>query len=79
MLTCIHGTRKGQWEGIYVNLRKTCFAGTWHWVEGKDGEEGKWVSPIVQAKGRMRTALGRMERTSGEENDKYGDDPYEVV
>jgi hypothetical protein len=60
-------------------LKKTGLAGTWHWVEGKEGEEGKWVSAIVQAKGRMRSALGRMGKSGGEDNEKYGEDPYEVV
>lgn len=69
---------RGQWEGIYVNLKPSCFAGTSHWVEGKDGE-GRWESPIVQARGRMRTALGRMGKTEGDDNEKYGEDPYEVV
>jgi hypothetical protein len=47
--------------------------------KSSEGEE-VWVSPIMDAgRGRLRTNAGRMGRTAGGDNEKYGPDPYENV
>jgi heme-degrading monooxygenase HmoA len=73
----VYCSRKGEWEGVYVNMAPSMFAATSHWVLDKEGE-GKWVSPIVKGNGRFRSALGRMGKSLGDDNEKYGDEPYEV-
>ena len=43
----------------------------------KTAKGTQWVSPIVDAwRGPLRSSRGRMARTDGADNDKYGDDPY---
>lgn len=46
----------------------------------KDGKAG-WARPLVDARrGRLRTSNGRMGLSAiGDENEKYGDDPYVEV
>ena len=39
-------------------------------------EEG-WTRPIVDArKGSLRSQTGRMSRSAGDDNEKYGPEPY---
>lgn len=55
---------------------------TSHWVEDGEGQGiGKWMSPLVDArKGQLRTSNGRMGLSAtGDDNEKYGDDPYVKV
>lgn len=54
------------------------FAGaTAHLVKDENGKD-TWVNPLVDARrGRLRTSHGRMGISqTGDENNKYGDDPY---
>jgi hypothetical protein len=44
-------------------------------------EEGgkKWASPIVDAsRGVLKSSRGRMTMTDGKDNERYGEDPYEI-
>ena len=44
----------------------------------EDGEV--WVSPIIDAsRGHLRTGNGRMGKSAGDENEKYGEEPYVEV
>jgi hypothetical protein len=70
----VYCAEKGAWEGIYVNHFPSFFMGTKHWVT--DGEKGEWKSPRVEGKGRFRSAMGRMGRSEGEDNEGYGEEPY---
>jgi hypothetical protein len=72
------GETQSGWEGIYVNQAPSLFAATQHWVRDENGE-GSWKSGLVEGKGRYRTALGRMGRSGGEDNVKYGEEPYGLV
>lgn len=45
----------------------------------KEGEDYQWVSPLADAKGRYRSALGRMGKSNGDDNEVYGDDPWDNV
>jgi hypothetical protein len=42
----------------------------------EDGYDYKWVSPLVDAKDKLRSAMGRMGRSDGADNVKYGEEPY---
>jgi hypothetical protein len=69
---------KGGWEGMYVNHFPSCFMGTHHWVVDKDGQ-GHWQSPRVVGNGRFKSAMGRMGKSNGDDNEKYGEEPYTDV
>ena len=55
------------------------FPATNHWVTDKEGK-GSWVGGTVPAnKGRMRSAMGRMGKSEGRDNEGYGEEPYADV
>lgn len=54
---------RGYWESVYVQVPPVGAAATMHNVPQKDGEDEKWMSPVVDArKGVLRTSAGRMGR-----------------
>lgn len=66
----------GKWENIYINYHPSGIGATTFKVD-EDGKE-KWASPLVDArKGVFRTSKGRMAASAGNENEVYGNDPYE--
>ena len=69
---------KGSWEGSYANVAPSMFAATNHWVVDKEGK-GSWRSPMVVGKGRFRSAMGRMGKSIGDDNEAYGEEPYSDV
>jgi hypothetical protein len=50
-------------------------AATHHWVKAEEGQ-GSWQSPLVPGKGRYKSALGRMGKSKGDDNETYGEEPY---
>lgn len=65
-----------QWEAIYINHHPSGLGATTYKVD-VDGR-AKWASPLVDArKGLLRTSKGRMAMSAGNENEVYGDDPFD--
>lgn len=64
----------GGWEAIYGNCRPVGLGALMLPTDEVDGGgKTKCVSILEDAsKGKYRTAYGRMGRTSGNDNDKYG-------
>ncbi len=50
-------------------------AATQHWIPGGK-DQGSWQTPIVPGKGRYKSALGRMGKSKGDDNQAYGKEPY---
>jgi hypothetical protein len=70
---------KGAWETIYVNTRPLLMGATTYPIKTKDGGT-KWVSPVVDAsRGVLKSSRGRMTMTDGKDNEKYGNDPYDMA
>jgi len=46
---------RSSWENVSINFQPTRLGATMFFQK----EEGKWVSPIVEAKGKLRTSKGR--------------------
>ncbi|GAM88063.1 hypothetical protein ANO11243_060930 [Dothideomycetidae sp. 11243] len=75
----------GNYENIYDHSPPMLASATTHKIYKKTerGEEVAWQSPAVDArKGLLKTSRGRMARSQGLENDKYGlndEDVYESV
>ena len=76
----------GNYEAIYDHMNPMLLAATQHKVHvtSESGEKQEaWISPVVDArKGQLRSSRGRMARSSGTENEKYGFDDeaaYETV
>ena len=68
---------KGHWENIYVNSHTSGITSTTFKVTDEMTGKEVFASPIVDAsKGLLKTSAGRMSRSKGDENDKYGEDPY---
>ncbi|ODM23776.1 hypothetical protein SI65_01365 [Aspergillus cristatus] len=69
----VYHAPKGCWENIYVNYHLTGIANMR--IDVKSSEGG--VRPIVDAsRGGLRTQTGRLAKSDGADNDKYGIDPY---
>ncbi|KAF2153745.1 hypothetical protein K461DRAFT_311814 [Myriangium duriaei CBS 260.36] len=65
----------GNYEAIYDHMPPALAAATQHKVQLKSeqGTEEAWMLPVVDArKGQLKTSRGRMARSQGQENDKYG-------
>ncbi|KAK8859418.1 hypothetical protein PGQ11_010152 [Apiospora arundinis] len=63
----------GHWENIAINSHPTGLSGMNVSVRCEDG----WTRPIFDAsKLNLRTTMGRLGRTDGSDNERYGPDPY---
>ncbi|KAI9720830.1 MAG: hypothetical protein M1812_002669 [Candelaria pacifica] len=70
---------KNKWENVYINYEPTLFGTAQHHITNKDGTE-KWISGIVDAKGRLKAShvrLGLDSLYSLEEDITTGDDNIE--
>ncbi|RJE23450.1 hypothetical protein PHISCL_04208 [Aspergillus sclerotialis] len=66
----VYQSPKKHWENIYINCHPS---GINAMVRTEEG----WTRPIVDARrGGMRSQTGRMSRSAGDDNEKYGPEPY---
>lgn len=67
----------GHWETIYANTHASGLASTTYKVTDEKTGMDAYASPIVDAsRGKLKTSAGRMNRSSGDENDKYDRGSY---
>jgi len=68
---------KGHWETIYANSHPSGLASTTHKITDEKTGMDAYASPIVDAsRGVLKSSAGRMARSQGDDNDKYGESPY---
>ncbi|KAK4096248.1 hypothetical protein N658DRAFT_501795 [Parathielavia hyrcaniae] len=69
----VYHAPKGHWENIYINNHLTGLANT----PARMTLDSQPARPLFDARrGGLRTQLGRLGRSNGDENDKYSENPY---
>lgn len=69
----VYDVPEGHWETIYNQSHPTGLGTTTHKVFDQETGAEIYASPIVDAsKGKLKTSSGRMNRSKGDDNVKYG-------
>ncbi|KAK7911927.1 hypothetical protein PG985_014408 [Apiospora marii] len=69
----LYNVPPGHWENVYVNAHPSGLAA----VDAPVRCEGGWTRPLFDArKLNLKTTNGRLGRSDGSDNDKYGPEPY---